>query len=102
MSDWSSSGWEAIQDHMPPGPSTLRVTGTIHAGRGGYEFKLRPSEPQGTNPKDLRMEVDVKEPEVGPTVETDYPIAWREDVDVHYDTVTIAGVDESIRVEHVS
>lgn len=101
MSDWTSHGWEAVQDHQPPGPENLRVTGTIHAPRGGYEFRLRPAEPQGANEKDLRMELDVKEPEFGPAVETDYPIRWRDDVAIHYDTVTIAGVDESIKVEHV-
>jgi hypothetical protein len=86
---------------MPGKSRTLRVVGTCHAPRTGYEFELRRKEgAQGINPNDLLLELDVHRPEVGNEVLTDYAVEYVEETDTEYDTVTIIGVATSIRVVH--
>lgn len=101
MADWTCDGWEAFHDHMPGKPQRLRVVGSCHAPRTGFEFVLRrKSGAQGINPKDLLLELDVTEAEVGNEVLTDYEVEYVEDTDFEYDTVTIIGVASSIEVQH--
>ena len=101
MPDWSCDGWEAFHDHMPGKPRKLRVVGTCHAPRTGYEFKLRRKEgAQGINPKDLLLELDVREPEFGNDVLTETTVEYIEESDFEYDTVSILGVAAGIPVVH--
>ena len=81
--------WVAYHDHEPPGPATLRVIGTCLFGRTGYTVALRRAEPQGVNPGDLILDLDVDEPDVGAHVLTEVEARYEEVTDVEYDTVTI-------------
>lgn len=101
MTDWTCSGWEAFHDHMPGKARRLRVVGTCHAPRTGFEFALRrKSGAQGINPQDLLLELDVIESSVGNEVLTDYTVEYAEETDVEFDTVSIIGVASSIEVQH--
>lgn len=95
-------GWYASHDHMPPGPATLRVTGTCTFPSTGYTVELRPHEPQGINPGDLLLDKIVTPPDgiVGPAF-TDVEVRYEEETDVEYDTVTILPDGPSIEVEEV-
>ena len=100
MSEWTSDGWHASHDHMPGANRELRVTGIVHANTGGYGFKLCRKEPQGINPRDLLLDLEVSEPAGDvPQVLTDYPVEYSETTDTEHDTVTVVGVT-SIEVEH--
>jgi hypothetical protein len=97
--------WYAWHDHMPGSAPTLYVTGTCTFNTSGYSAELKKSEPQGTNEKDLLMELVVHEPSPGdPVMEviTDVPVRYSEDTDVEYDTVTITNADVTIPVQETS
>jgi hypothetical protein len=83
------SDWVAFHDHQPPGPATLRVTGTCRFGRAGYVVALRRAEPQGVNPADLILELTIDEPELGADVLTEVEARYEEVTDLEYDTVSI-------------
>jgi hypothetical protein len=85
---------------MPGKPQQLRVWGICHAPTTGFSFTLRRKEPQGINPKDLLLELDVIAPEIGNDKLTDYDVEYLEDTDFEYDTVTILDL-ASVIVQHV-
>jgi Domain of unknown function (DUF6438) len=60
--------WAAFHDHMPPGPSVLRVQGTCRFDTAGYSVELRRHEPQGINPRDLLLDRIVTPPD-GPVAQ---------------------------------
>ncbi len=99
--------WNAVHDHMLPGPKTLTVRGVCEFPIGGYTAELRPFEPQGINPADLLMTLVIHEPEAGPDVMTEVEVIYRVDTETEYDTVTIASVETisagapTISVQHV-
>ena len=96
--------WSAHHDHEPPGPATLRVTGTCSFGTPGYTIELRRHEPQGINPKDLLLDKIVIPPggDVGAQVITHVEARYEEITDFEYDTVTILPGGPSIPVREVS
>ena len=94
--------WYASHDHMPPGPATLRVTGTCTFPSTDYRVDLRRHEPQGVNPRDLLLDKIVIEPSgvVGHAF-TDVDVRYEEITDVEYESVTILPDGPSIPVEEV-
>lgn len=96
--------WYASHDHMPPGPATLRVTGTCTFGTAGFEIKLCRHEPQGINPRDLLLDKIVIAPPDGSftaQVITDVEARYEEVTDLEYDSVTILPDGPSIPVQEV-
>jgi hypothetical protein len=87
---------------MPPGPKTLRVTGTCTFPTTGYTVQLRRHAPQGINPKDLLLDKIVIPPS-GPVAQviTDVEVRYEEITDVEYDTVTILPDGPSVPVQDV-
>lgn len=94
--------WTAFHDHMPPGPSVMRVQGTCRFNTSGYVVELRRHEPQGINPYDLLLDRIVIPPD-GPVaeVETEDEVRYSEETEFNYQTVTILPDGPSIRVEDV-
>ena len=56
------SGWKAILNMMPPGPSMLRVTGKCIFPKHGFKVTLKEAVPQGINPAILLLKKTVKPP----------------------------------------
>jgi hypothetical protein len=56
------SGWKAVLNMMPPGPSILRVTGKCIFPKHGYKVTLKEAVPQGINPKILLLKKTVTPP----------------------------------------
>ena len=83
------SDWVAFHDHEPPGPATLRVSGTCRFGRTGYVVSLSRAEPQGVNPADLILDLRIEEPDIGAEVLNEVEVRYEEVTDVEYDTVSI-------------
>jgi hypothetical protein len=94
--------WYAWHDRMPGGPATLIVTGKCTFPTEGYLAELRRHEPQGINPRDLLLDLEIREPKdpVLPVV-TKVDLRYEEETDAEYDTATILGY-ASIRVQEVS
>lgn len=98
----SCRDWYASHDHMPPGPATLRVTGTCTFGTTGYKVELRPHEPQGVNPKDLLLDKIVTPPAgIAGQAFTEVAVVYEQVTDFEYDSVTILPDGPSIPVEDV-
>ncbi|MGH3564587.1 MAG: hypothetical protein ACRDRH_00860 [Pseudonocardia sp.] len=95
--------WTAFLDLQPPGPSTLRVTGTCEFPTAGFSAELRRREPQGFNPRDLLLEKIVQKPD-GPaaTVITAIDLRYEEKANAgDFDTVTILPEGPTIPVQEV-
>jgi len=56
------SGWKAVLNMMPPGPSVLRVTGKCFFPTHGYKVTLKEAVPQGINPAILLLRKTVTPP----------------------------------------
>ena len=56
------SGWKAVLNMMPPGPSVLRVTGKCLFPTHGYKVTLKEAVPQGINPAILLLRKTVTPP----------------------------------------
>ena len=86
----ASGDWTAIHDHMPPGPKTLTVRGTVMVPTSKSTAELRPKEPQGSNPLDYLLDVVVHPPnEPDLKVERPFEVDYEEVTDVEYETVSI-------------
>lgn len=72
-----------------PGPGILRVEGECTFGSTGYEVCLVRHEPQGINPKDLLLDLEVTQPEFSGPAITTYPVTYEEETTVYFETVTI-------------
>ena len=94
--------WSAWHDHQPPGPPVLHVRGECEFPTAGYSVGLRRTEPQGINPKDLLLDLIVREP-TGPAAEVITPLEARysEETDVEYETVTILPDGGTVPVREV-
>lgn len=95
--------WEAWQDLMPGAGGTLHVRGTCRFPTAGYTAALRRQEPQGINPRDLLVVLEVTPPE-GPAaqVATDLPVEYSEPVEPRqFDQVTILPNGPSLPVREV-
>lgn len=95
-------GWEAWHDRQPPGPPVLHVRGQCLYSTTGYSVELKRREPQGINPRDLLLERVVHEP-TGPVpqVLTTVDVAYQEETEGPYDTVTIVTDSVTVPVQEV-
>jgi hypothetical protein len=96
------TGWKAWQDFMPPGPSTLHVTGTCRFPTHGYKVTLKEAVPQGINPSILLLRKIVTPP-TGPVILTpqDVPVHFRKKTNTRYTAVTILPDGTTIKVQPV-
>ncbi len=99
--DWNCRDWTAVHDHQPIGPLTLYVTGVCEMPTPGYTCELTVHEPQGINPKDLLLDLEMTEPSgEQPDVVTPCDVRFEWETDTEYDTVSIIDVQLAISVEH--
>jgi hypothetical protein len=54
-----TTGWYAWLNRMPPGPASFHITGVVLLPTPGYDVRLVPAVPQGINPKDLILDLEV-------------------------------------------
>lgn len=88
---YDTRDWYAWVNLMPPGPPSFHVVGSVLAPTPGYEARLRPAEPQGINPSQLILEVElVPLPGVWPDVLTWISARYdQKDYDAAYTEVAI-------------
>jgi hypothetical protein len=90
-----TSDWYAWVNAMPPGPHSFHVTGVVYAPTPGYEASLTPASPQGINPRDLILDLNLRPlPGIWPQVVT--PISVRYDIadySGNYDSVLVREPD---------
>jgi hypothetical protein len=91
--------WRAVHDKEPPGPFTLRVTGTCTMPTPGYAVELRRHAPQGINPRDLLLDRIVTPPSgIQPQILETIEVRFEERTDLDYDTVSILPDGPTIEV----
>jgi hypothetical protein len=96
-------GWRAVQNNMPPGPSSLYVTGHCTFPTHGYKVTLKEAVPQGINPVILLLNKIVRPP-TGPVIQTPETIEVRFDkkkAAIKYQQVTILPDGTNIKVQQV-
>ena len=96
------TGWQAVQDDMPPGPSRLRVTGKCLFPTHGYKVTLKEAVPQGINPRILLLRKTVTPP-TGPVILTPQivNVTFTKKTLTQYTNVTILPDGVTIKVKHV-
>lgn len=100
-----TSDWHAWMNRMPPGPASLHVTGTVCMPTPGYTVELQRAAPQGSNPRDLILDLKVtKNSGVSPQVETRVEVKYLEsDAKVNFDSVLVRLPDDKkiqVKVEN--
>jgi hypothetical protein len=55
-----SQDWHAWINRMPPGPASFHVTGVVVLPTPGFEVRLVEASPQGINPADLILDLEVR------------------------------------------
>jgi hypothetical protein len=95
--------WQAWHDRMPGSRPTLHVTGRCEFPTSGYAVRLERGEPQGTNPRDLLLDLVVTPP-TGPVTQvvTEVEARYEEETDAEYDTATIRPDGPQIEVKTTS
>jgi hypothetical protein len=96
------SGWKAILNMMPPGPSMLKVTGKCIFPRHGFKVTLKEAVPQGINPAILLLRKTVKPPTgiVIPTPQV-VSVSFTKKTTFRYQKVTILPDGVTINVQIV-
>jgi hypothetical protein len=94
---WKCGAWVAVHNRQPPNSQVLYVVGRCVFPTAGYWVELRRHEPQGSNPKDLLLELVVHAIDA-PRELTVVEASYSEETDFQYDTVTILP-DVSVRVQ---
>ncbi|MFI5841677.1 hypothetical protein ACIA8K_18405 [Catenuloplanes sp. NPDC051500] len=95
--------WTAFVNRQPPGPFTLRVAGRLQMPTPGYTVTLTRTSPQGFNPRDLLLDLEVVPPAgIVAQVVTEVEVTYKERTEAGFDTVTILPGGPSIKVEEVS
>jgi hypothetical protein len=51
--------WYSWLNKMPPGPASFHVSGVVYLPTPGYDVRLVPAVPQGTNPAELILDLEV-------------------------------------------
>ena len=93
---------EAVHDWMPGSPPSLRVTGIYRFRTLGHAVDIRRHKPQGFNPFDLLLDVEIRHPKDGAGDQIqDVPFEFREDTDFKYQTATLVPHGPTLRVEDV-
>lgn len=101
-----TSDWYAWLNKMPPGPPSFHVTGVVHLPTPGYDARLVPASPQGRNPTELILDLQVKPlPGVWPQVITSVSVRYDQiPARVRYQSVLVRepdGDSHQIEVEEV-
>ena len=96
------SGWKAVLNRMPPGPSILRVTGKCIFPKHGFKVTLKEAVPQGINPAILLLRKTVKAPTgiVIPTPQV-VNVTFTKKTNTKYQKVTILPDGVTINVQIV-
>ena len=98
--------WKAWHDRMPGSTPTLHVTGSCTCPREGFTIRLEKQEPQGINPKDLLLRLEISEGEGGyggyGGGGTEQQVEFEEQTDFEYETVTILPDGGTVKVEQTS
>jgi hypothetical protein len=96
------TGWQAVENSMPPGPSLLRVTGKCLFPTHGYKVTLKETVPQGINPRILLLTKTVTPP-TGPVILTPQTIevTFTKKTLTQYTNVTILPDGGTIKVKHI-
>jgi hypothetical protein len=93
-----TSDWYAWLNQMPPGPASFHVTCVAYLPTPGYDAQLVPASPQGINPNELILDLQVTpRPGIWPQVIT--PVSVRYDQSpaaVMYQGVLVREPDEDI------
>jgi hypothetical protein len=93
MADCDCNGvfaWEAWHDRMPGQKATLHVVGTCLCPTPEYKLQLRRRVHQGTDPKDLLLDLIETAPRDSQLdVATEELVVFREDTELSYETVSI-------------
>jgi hypothetical protein len=87
--------WYAWLNKMPGGPASFHVTGLVYLPTPGYEVKLVPAAPQGINPAELILDLQVT-PKTGfwPEVVTAVAVRYEQrEVTVDYKGVLVREPD---------
>jgi hypothetical protein len=95
---WKCGAWGAVQSHRPPNSQVLYVVGRCVFPTAGYWVDLRRHGSQGSNPKDLLLELVVHAND-GPRERTVVEASYSEETDFQYDTVTILPDEVSVGVQ---
>jgi hypothetical protein len=83
-------------------PARLRVEGTCVMPTPGYRLSLRRADPQGINPNILILELQVEAPTgIVTQVLTPTPVAYEEETDQHFTSVTIEPDGVSVEVKEL-
>lgn len=99
MSDCDCRDWYAVHDHQ--GPPTVRVQGTCAVATEGTMVHLRVHEPQGINPADLLLDLEVTEPDIGLPRVVDVSVLFELETTTEYATVSVIGCEVGIEVHDV-
>lgn len=96
------SGWKAVLNMMPPGPSVLRVTGKCIFPKHGFKVTLKEAVPQGINPAILLLKKTVKPPTgiVIPTPQV-VSVTFTKKTNFKYQKVTILPDGVTVNVQIV-
>jgi hypothetical protein len=97
---WKCGAWVAMHNQQHSGSQVLYVVGRCVFPTAGYWVELRRHKPQGSNPKDLLLELVVHATDA-PRELTVVEASYSEETDFQYDTVTILPDDVSVRVQEV-
>ncbi|MFN2503363.1 MAG: hypothetical protein ABR540_03865 [Acidimicrobiales bacterium] len=92
----------AVLTRELPGPGVLRVEGECTLDSTGYEVCLVRHEPQGINPQDLLLDLQVTPPEFSGPAFTTYPVSYEEETTVYFETVTILPDGPSVEVQIIT
>jgi hypothetical protein len=98
--------WEAWIDLMPGKEPTLYVIGYVEVPTSGYTAELSAHTPPGTNPRDLILDLKVREPPPGePVLDIVQwiPAGYAQPAEKgQFDTVTVIGGAAGIPVKETS
>ena len=96
------SGWKAVLNMMPPGPSILRVKGKCIFPKHGFKVTLKEAVPQGINPAILLLKKTVKPP-TGIVIATPQvvKVSFTKKTKTRYQKVTILPDGVTINVQIV-
>lgn len=86
-----SHDWVAWTDRMPPGPASFHVTGVVVLPTPGFEVRLVPASPQGINPAQLILDLQV----------TPLPGIWPQlvtSMSVRYDQIPVGVAYQSVLI----
>jgi hypothetical protein len=102
MAEYECKNWEAWHDFMPGKQPKLHVSGECTMPTPGYVCELELAEPQGINPDDRLLRLNVTEPtSAQPEVLTPCSVKYEEVTEHEYKTVTIIDQQAGIPVQRV-